>query len=421
MPVIDFKDFQYAREIEFHEKIKPTYDKILKDHPELRKEFYMRSHKYYHLISNSVQVDEHYVVRNITRQINRHLKTDFDIRIYVFQADVFQTYCTPSMDFSRRKKNLEKEELIILVSQHFFNTLGEYERLSIIAHELAHMAFGHVQIPIEVLLKQNFDLEYIESFKMDLLKWSLCREITADIFSLIAGDFNNAIVSRSLIKFTTGLNNVFGDDMITMALNQYEMIADAAYQEKVSTHPLMPLRIKIINSIIDTELAQNFGKNVGERRKARMLKEYNELIDDIVYKVYPEVIKENFFHNNETLFNMSVAVALADGEISEEEIKAINEMSHSTFNYKNVLKDIEKKVEEVGHKSMIAELIEKSVRDTKEDGFTKNDLIPLIRQLLLISASDGVDIAELETIIKFARHFGFSRMDIVVTLSSLKI
>lgn len=421
MPTIDYKDFQYTREIEFHDKIKPTFEKIVKDHPELKKEFFLRSHKYYHLISNAVQVDEHYVVRNITRQINRHLKTDFDIRIYVFQADVFQTYCTPAMDFTSKKKDLEREELIILVSQHFFNTLGEYERLSIIAHELAHMAFGHVHIPIEVLLKKNFDLEYIESFKMDLLKWSLCREITADIFSLIAGDFNNAIVSRSLIKFTTGLNNVFGDDMITMALNQYEMIADAAYQEKVSTHPLMPLRLKIINSIIDTELAQNFGKEVGERRHAKMLKDYNKLIDDIVYKVYPEVIVENYFHNNEILFNMSVAVALSDGEISEEEIKAINEMSHSSFNYKNVLNDIEKKVEEIGYKNMITQLIERSVKETREDGYTRNDLIPLIRQLLIVSASDGIDIAELETIIKFAKHFGFTRMDIVVTLSSLKI
>ena len=418
MPLVTFRDFQYDRENFFFEKVQPTFHKILKDHPELKRKFHIRGDQFISLISNAIQVDEHYVVRNITRQINRHLKTDYDIKIYVFQAERFQAFCTPRTDYSRR--NARQEELIVLVSQHFFNSLGEYERVSIVAHELAHMVYRHVDIPIDILLKQNFDLEYIESFKMDLLKWSLCREITADIFSLIAGDFNHAIVSRSLLKFTTGLNNVFGDDMITMALNQYDLIADTAHQEKVSTHPLMPLRIKLINSIIDTDLASNFGKDIGERRKKMMVKEFNETIDQIVFRIYPELIKENFFHNNEILLNMSIAVALADGKISEDELKVINEISQSGFNYKSVLSDIEDQVESKGHKKMIRELVQKSVEGAKSDGWTKNDLIPLIRQLLVVSASDGeVDIRELNTIQKFAKEFGFTRIDIVLTLKGL--
>jgi|TARA_B110000879_G_scaffold148679_1_gene192717 tellurite resistance protein len=417
MPLITYNDFQYCRETLYYDRIEPTFKKILKEHPELKKEFFLRQNQFYHLISNAVQVDEHYVVRNITRQVNRHLKTDFDVKIYVFQADKFQAHCTPRIDYSKRKS--KKEELIILVSQHFFNSLGEYERVSVIAHELAHMVFGHVHIPVDILLKKNFDLDYIESFKRDLLKWALCREITADVFSLIAGDFNHAIVSRALIKFTTGLNDVFGDDMISMALNQYELIADAVYQEKVSTHPLMPLRIKLINSVIDTGLADNFGKEVGVRKKAQLLKEYNATIDEIVYKVYPEVIKEDYFHNNEVIFNMCVAVALADGEISTEELKAIGEASKSSFNLEGMLRDIELQVESLGSKKMVNELIRKSIEATIEDGCTKNDLIPLIRDLLIIAASDGVDITELETILKFAKEFGYTREDIILTLSSL--
>ena len=65
------------------------------------------------------------------------------------------------------------------------------------------------------------------------MKWALCREVTADIFSLIASDFNEFIVSRSLIKFSTGLDNVYGDDMIRMALNQYDQIL--AHLEEMSS------------------------------------------------------------------------------------------------------------------------------------------------------------------------------------------
>jgi tellurite resistance protein len=417
MPLVKYQDLKYSRENGFYDKLFPTYQKIIEDHPGLKKEFSFREDKFYHLISNALQVDEHYVVKNITRQINRHLKTNFKIRVYVFQADRFHAYCTPRIDYN---SNENEEELIILVSQHFFNSLGEYERVSIIAHELAHMVYGHVHIPVDLLLKKNFDLDYIESFKSDLLKWSLCREISADIFSLVASDFNDVIVSRSLIKFATGLDDVYGDDMIRMALKQFDQIADAAYQKEVSTHPLMPLRIKVINAVSETNLVRKYGKNVSKAAQEAYINEFNCCIDDIMEKIYPELVSENIFFGNEILFNMSVAVALSDGHISNEELRIVGEMSKSTFNYKSMLQDIESSVIVGKHAEMVNKLIDRSVQETKEEGYTKTELIPLIRQLIIIAASDGnIDSEELETIIDYAKEFGFTRMDIIIALSSL--
>ena len=54
---------------------------------------------------------------------------------------------------------------------------------------------------------------------------------------------------------------------------------------------------------------------------------------------------------------------------------------------------------------------------TKEN--RNNTLSPLIRQLLLIAASDGVELVELETIHKFGQKFGISRMDIILMLASM--
>ena len=212
MEMIDFNDFQYAREKLFLNKIEPVFKSILKEDPELKNKLSLQQHEFYKLISRAVQVDEHYVIRNITRQINRQLKSNFKIKIFVFQANRFETHCTPYT--ADRKIN---DDLIILVSQHFFNSLGEYERVCVIAHELCHLVFGHMKIPMNTLLQREYNIPGKDEFKMNLLKWSLCREVTADAFSLIASDFNHSILSRSLIKYETGLNNVFGDDMITMA------------------------------------------------------------------------------------------------------------------------------------------------------------------------------------------------------------
>ena len=416
MEMIDFNDFQYAREKLFLNKIEPVFKSILKEDPELKNKLSLQQHEFYKLISRAVQVDEHYVIRNITRQINRQLKSNFKIKIFVFQANRFETHCTPYT--ADRKIN---DDLIILVSQHFFNSLGEYERVCVIAHELCHLVFGHMKIPMNTLLQREYNITGKDEFKMNLLKWSLCREVTADAFSLIASDFNHSILSRSLIKYETGLNNVFGDDMITMALTQYDLIADENHQEKISTHPIMPLRIKLINSIIDSKLAHNYGKEVSKEKKAKYITEYNKLIDKYIEGIYPEIVNNNFFRNDKILFKMAVAVALSDEEISKEELKVIHNLTVEKFNPKRELEKILKTVEKKGYKNTVSELIAESVLLAKKKNKTKNDLSPLMRQLILVANSDGIEMIELETIDRFGKKFGFKRLDIILMVSSMGI
>lgn len=416
MEMIDFNDFQYAREKLFLNKIEPVFKSILKEDPELKNELSLQQHEFYKLISRAIQVDEHYVIRNITRQINRQLKSNFKIKIFVFQANRFETHCTPYT--ADRKIN---DDLIILVSQHFFNSLGEYERVCVIAHELCHLVFGHMTIPMNTLLQREYNIPGKDEFKMNLLKWSLCREVTADAFALIASDFNHSILSRSLIKYETGLNNVFGDDMITMALTQYDLIADENHQEKISTHPIMPLRIKLINSIIDSKLAHNYGKEVSKEKKAKYITEYNKLIDKYIEGIYPEIVNNNFFRNDKILFKMAVAVALSDEEISPEELKAIHNLTVEKFNPKLEFEKIEKTLEKKGYKNTVTELIAESILLAKKKNKTKNDLSPLMRQLILVANSDGIEMVELETIDRFGKKFGFKRLDIILMVSSMGI
>ena len=68
MTKIDYHDFQYERESFFFDRIEPVFRKLLKDQPDLNNKVSLQQHELYRLISRAVQVDEHYVIRNITRQ-----------------------------------------------------------------------------------------------------------------------------------------------------------------------------------------------------------------------------------------------------------------------------------------------------------------------------------------------------------------
>lgn len=420
MPRIEYQDLRYAREELFYSKVFPNFQKILKDFPELNKDAFIREDKFYHLIGRAIQVDSHYMVKNIIRQINRYLKTNFNIKIFVYQADTYHAYCSPRSTYGKNKAGIE-EDLIILVSQHFFNGLGEYERVPVIAHELAHMVYRHVEIPVERIIKQKFNIDYIENFKADLLKWSLCREITADIFALIASDFNHNIVCRSLLKFTTGLNDIYGDDMITMALQQYDTIAEAVYHEEVTTHPLMPMRMKIINEIIETDLIKNYGRTISQKQKDKYLHDFNQCIDSVIHTIYPEVVGNQELDANEIIFNMSVAVALSDGHISPEEVIAVSNISNFPIS-ETLAKRLNKLAETGRHEKQIANYILKSVALVKSGDYRRDEIVQIIRRLFLIAISDGhVDKNELLTIYEFAKHFDLSKVDIVLMLTSLRM
>ena len=207
--------------------------------------------------------------------------------------------------------------------------------------------------------------------------------------------------------------------MIRMALGQYDQIADAAYNGEVSTHPLMPLRIKIINAVVATKLIKRYGKNVTKQLKIKYIAEYNKCIDDIVCKIYPEVISEPKY-DNELLFNMSVAVALSDGEITEKEVFLIDEFSIPRGRYDDILKEVITNPDSNYFQVVLDKLIKIAIARAKELELQKHDLVPLTRRLLLVAAADGnVDQNELETILRFAENFGFSRLDIITTFSTL--
>lgn len=420
MPIVTYNSFNYHLEKSYYKEFNPLYVRMLSDKPELQIDFHVNEEKFLHLLSNAIRVDRHYLVLNLLRQINRHLKTDLEIKIFLFQSEKFESYCTPRIT---QLGGNEENELIVLVSQHFFNNLGEYERIPIIAHELAHGIFKHANYPLKTILSKDLNLAYEKELKIAMVKWSFCAEITADAFSLIASDFNPQIVCRSLIKHTSGLQDVHGDDLIKMAIEQYEELASTVHHKDIATHPLMPMRIKIIEEISKCNLAKSFGKELDVDTYDTYVEEYNTLINNLVVRIYPEVIDVDKAIDFELQFLMSIAVTLSDYVLDAVEIEQLKLLVSDHPEYSEKLKYILSQTSqfhtEEAFKLFIRDIIDRSILRAKEIGYNKHDLVALVRYLIFCAACDGdVHINELNTIFKFARKFGFKRSDLILILST---
>jgi tellurite resistance protein len=414
---IGIDDLRLNVEQTYFKKIDPIIQSLRKRYDFLNKQQHKRDVEFYTLISQSIDINEHYAIKYLLDRVKKNLLTDVRISMYLHQSTVFSITCIP-----RIKKGTT--EALIFVSQHFFNNLNEDEQLAIIGHEVAHFILGHLNYSVHEILSYPFDLEEINGLKSDLLAWSKACEITADMFGLVANDFNFKAYSTAIIKHFTGLNDSSNSNfnivpLVELALKQYDYLAsDPLYHGDISTHPLTPLRVKIINSATKSSLIKNFGETFGAAEINKAKREYNKLINDLIKDIYPEMFPGSF-EGSDVLPAMSYAVALSDGILDDKEYKAIRRMLPKAKTAEDYLKVIREKEKKQSYKIIVDELVEKAIKTSRENSFSKHTLVPIIRVLLVIAASDDeITIEELNTIFNFAKAFDFTRHEIITILKT---
>lgn len=419
MKEITYKDLQLKLEIDFESSIKEDIDRTFVDTEDKTPINIQEERHFYNLIKYAIDMEAHRNVASIINRITKELGLDnIAIKFYLYQDDSFNVNC-----FSR-KKETKINELYIFVSQHFFNNLNEDEQVGIIGHEISHQLFDHFKYPTANILNLELDVNTVGDLKHNLIYRSKISEITSDLIGLASCNFNSRAYSTALIKHTTGLfdnsSNEFGiSSLIDMVLVQYDKFSNDPFMYDLqSTHPLMPLRVKIVNEIIDTNLVKYFGKNVSNSNYIRYKSEFNSRINDVIKTIYPEIFPDKD-DSNDVLILMSIAIVLADGKIDDGEIKYMKSLfkkSHRTYNeYMKIIfaqKDGD-------YTELINTLIKKCIKITKKESFEKNMIIPIIRKLILVSASDGIiRKAELKVLFKFAKNFSITKRDIVLILST---
>ncbi len=417
---IGFEDLRYSRETHYEQLIKPRLANLRALYPQIEERKWEREQNFFHLLSTSIRVDSHPMVRDIVDGVRRRYNMATPIRLFVYRTDNPTAMCTTHILGGEDKK----KELIILVSQHFFNLLDYQERLALIAHEACHYLLGHLEVPAAILLNQKFELKDAGDIKMLLLKWSLCAEVSSDIVAMYMNDMRPKVFSNSIIKFSSGISALDSYDLIELLINQYDEIARDEQSSQLSLHPILPLRIKIVQEVVKTNLASYIGQKVSLSEYHELKMAYERTIDECVAAVYPEVTGAALTVSREILLDMGLAVGLANYVLEDDEIRAIYSASGVQIDLEAYMKELkipgaptESEVD-----SLIDYLINKSIAKTKESQYERHDLMPVMRFLLTISASDEeVEIEELNVIYRYLKEFGFSKHDIVMTLEQMHL
>lgn len=416
MPKVTFKDLQYKRELEFKDIITKDLDRFKREYPDFNQEISRELSDFYYLLSNGIRLDDHPTVNLITKEIQNKYSVSFPIKIFLYENSVPKVMCTPRTYY---EDSNEHTELIILVSQHFINYLEFQEQIAILAHEACHLILEHTEIPANYLLHRNVDFHEFRHLKVNLIKWSICAEISSDMFALYANNFNPKIFSSAIIKFISGIYALDSFDIIELLINQYDDLASNIHSTDLTPHPIIPLRIKIINEIQNHELIKKMNQEIEEDEYSALIDDYNSQIDAIVEKVYPELTNKVLEEENDLKLKLGVAVALADKKLTEEEVELLKELVNTHTHPSDFINQILYALDTKTYNELIDELISDCSKFCMENGYTKADLLPLIRFMLFVSVADQLELTELEVISKFANNFNISREEIVVLLHQM--
>ncbi len=364
----------------------------------------------------------------LLQQVQDRLNTRLKIDLFLFQCPTSNALCIPRYGVC---KSDEANQLVILVSQHFLNELNPVEQQSILGHELGHLLHEHVHTPGKAILESQFPLAAAQDIKSNVLNWMICAEVSCDIVGYLSCGCDAEAFSRAMLKYTTGLTaqTMHADDryenLFELLLQQFEEIWKAPFDTILTTHPLTPLRLKIVSAVSDSSLVQHYGKPVPEETLAGYKSDFNAAIDVEVRKIYPRIVPTRALQADDILSELCIAVALADGRISRAEVTAIGKILRSGTALGLRLQKtygpiIDETLSPVRVRSITNEIVDRALRETKQRHYRNADIMSILRQLVIVAASDGkIEPCELDTIYRFARPFGVSKQGILLLIERL--
>jgi len=133
----------------------------------------------------------------------------------------------------------------MVMSTELLELLDDDELRFVIGHEFGHFLCKHSKIPTQIITGHD-DVE--DSFKMDVLKWSRCAEISADRYGVLCcGKLEPSLTA--LFKVAFGMKPASLNALRSSMRDQYNVLRSLAQSRKDSneilgtrTHPIIPLR-----------------------------------------------------------------------------------------------------------------------------------------------------------------------------------
>ena len=246
----------------------------------------------------------------IVERCREMLGVEIPTEVYVYSDPRFNAACVKPQD----------GRLFIMLSSSLLQAFRSHELEFVIGHELGHYIFGHHDIPISYLVKSKQPPS--PDLMLKLFSWSRYAEVSADRAGAhCAKDFD--AVATALFRLASGLAD---QDLVRVRIEDFagqvdEMILEGGDPKKrapvadwFSTHPFSPLRVKTLERFSQSELAKDGGISLAE------LEAHVATLMALMEPSYLDEKSEVAELMRRTLFAGAIAVADADGTISESEI-----------------------------------------------------------------------------------------------------
>lgn len=422
---VTWQDLQYGREKALYNQLRPVLEDLASKYKTFSDKTHVQEKEFFKYLSHAVKIDKLPNVAKLIQDINHTLNTNFQLNLFMFQSPIANAMCLPRYGIGINKEVEDTNELVILVSQHFLNDLAYPEQLSILGHELGHLLYGHVHIPAKVVLESEFELKDIKDIKSRVLRWMICTEVSCDIIGFLSCHRDTDVFFQTMLKYTTGLSTPTlqksADQMFDLVLAQFDELSSSMFDAVLTTHPLTPLRLKIIQAIADSNLVNHFGKSIEQQELIAYKEEFDAIIDHEIKQIYPEIIPSPSDATDNSLFTLCIAVALSDGKITQDEIAAIKGMFNQKGQFDTAFVNRIRRSQQPVHE-VIEKLIGKAVDNVKQNDMSRIEIVGMLRKLLVIAAADGnVDRSELDTIFTFAKEFDITKQELIFLMQQLRI
>ena len=420
------KAFKYDREDDFYLgndkygviSLKSKIDKLLNESDsDYKRELLAKEMSIYDLTRPALMVNHLPVIQKIIKQVNKVFDKEevLDIKIYINRKETPEAKATVNHSLTGRKR-----DFIIILTQHFMNELNDNEKLSVIAHEVAHFHYRHTAVPFKKIIHRKSRSQKIEDkiFVQNLKKWSICKELSADLLALQLTK-NYESTASALIKFTTGIMKD-ADEVLRDLESHFSQLQANHHCEALKEHPLTLLRVLILKRV-----SEYFDRNGWNADSSKV----QVIINKEMSLIYPEIVFDRNSDNISLTFELGLLVGIADGEIDDDEIKYLEQLmysQHRSFSITERARELTCKIND--EKGLTIE--EKAwqhinivMPDIIERAKAINGLhiSSIIRNLLTLAASDGqIDCNEMKVVYLFAKEFNYSKEDIIQQMFNLR-
>ncbi len=259
------------------------------------------------------------------------------MEIFVVQDSHFNAAVMPMID----------DRVIIFLTSSLVEKFSDDEIAFVLGHEMGHAMFGHVNVPVNILMGYSHLLSGRDLIK--LKSWQRGAELSADRAGLLCSQDYNAACS-AFFKLSSGITSEQFKFNVEDYMGQY---ADLEFylkntdsqnvNEVYSSHPLNPIRLKALSLFKSSETYSEITKKIINHK---ITKEHLEA----EIKSFMDIMEPNYLDDDskvsesirEFMFLSGYMIASANGVLEETEINQISSLVNDP-NAKARLAELEKR------------------------------------------------------------------------------